>query len=79
MRRKTKKILKFLLWTTTIGSFLLILGVAAIFLYFAKDLPTSQQLTDLKISESTKIFDRNGFLLYEVHGEEKRTAIYNSQ
>ena len=75
MRRKTKKILKFLLWTTTIGSFLLILGVAAIFLYFAKDLPTSQQLTDLKISESTKIFDRNGFLLYEVHGEEKRTAI----
>lgn len=53
-------------------------GVAtiAIFLYFAKDLPSPGNFRDRVVAESTKIYDRTGtHLLYEVHGEEKRTVI----
>lgn len=41
-----------------------------------RDLPNPERLTERTIAESTKIFDRTGkILLYEVHGEEKRTII----
>ncbi len=41
-----------------------------------KDLPSPQQLTARRVSESTKLYDRTGkVLLYEIHGEEKRTVI----
>lgn len=55
--------------------FLLIIAGAAVFVYFAKDLPDPQKLNNIKVSESTKILDRNGILLYEIHGEEKRTIV----
>src|SRR3989344_4575912 len=39
-------------------------------------LPSSSQLQTKKIVESTKLFDRTGkILLYEAHGEERRTII----
>lgn len=51
-------------------------SVAGIFLYFAKDLPSPENFQERFIAESTKIYDRTGIhLLYEVHGEEKRTVI----
>lgn len=50
-------------------------SVAGLFVWFAKDLPNPSKLESLTPSESTKIFDRNGLLLYEVHGERKRTII----
>ncbi len=57
----------------------LILGVVSvmgIFAYFAKDLPDPNKVNKRIIAESTKIFDRTGkHLLYEIHGEEKRTLI----
>jgi len=50
--------------------------VVGIFLYIAKDLPRSDSVRDRFVVESTKIYDRSGVhLLYEVHGEEKRTVI----
>jgi 1A family penicillin-binding protein len=53
-----------------------ILGVAGVFAYFAKDLPSPGKLNERKIIQSTKIYDRTGnHILYEVHGEEKRTEI----
>lgn len=53
-----------------------ILAVIAIFIYFAKDLPSPGKVNSRVIVESTKIYDRTGQqLLYEVHGEEKRTLI----
>lgn len=58
-----------------ITPFLLILAGAAVFAYFARDLPDPQKLNELKVIESTKIFDRSGFLLYEIHGEENRTVV----
>ena len=52
------------------------LGIAALFAYTAKDLPDPTNVNNRFIIESTKIYDRTGtHLLYEVHGEEKRTLI----
>ena len=62
-----------------IGLALSLLGfvvVGSIFAYIAKDLPNPGDVGNRIIVESTKIFDRTGtHLLYEVHGEEKRTVI----
>ncbi len=52
-----------------------IVALAALFLYYSKDLPNPNRLVDRQVAESTKIFDRNGELLYEIHGEAKRTLI----
>lgn len=41
-----------------------------------KDLPDPEKITERKVIESTRIYDRTGkVLLYEIHGEEKRTKI----
>jgi len=53
--------------------FIFVLGV---FIYFSKDLPSPGEMNERFIAESTKIYDRSGqHILYEVHGEEKRTII----
>lgn len=60
------------LWLTVIG----FLSAAGVFAYFAKDLPSPGSVNKRFLAESTKIYDRTGtHLLYEVHGEEKRTVI----
>lgn len=48
---------------------------ALLFLYYAKDLPDPNKLMARKVAESTKIFARDGQLLYEIHGEAKRTLV----
>jgi len=54
---------------------LLILGVGFLF-HVIRGLPNADEITQRKIVESTKIYDRTGeVLLYEIHGEEKRTII----
>lgn len=56
----------------------LALGVACIavlFIYFSFTLPDPNTLLQRAVPESTKIYDRNGELLYEVHGEAKRTLV----
>ncbi|MEK7193742.1 MAG: transglycosylase domain-containing protein, partial [Patescibacteria group bacterium] len=60
--------------------FLMILGLALFGLAavskIAKELPNPEQFASRPIIESTKIYDRAGeILLYEIHGEEKRTVI----
>lgn len=53
-----------------------ILALAGSFLYFAKDLPSPEKINKRSVAESTKIYDRDEkTLLYEVHGEEKRTVV----
>lgn len=50
--------------------------VILIFAFFAKDLPNPEKLSKHQMVESTKIYDRTGtVLLYDIHGEEKRTVI----
>ena len=71
-RKWLRRILKFFLWCGVAG-LLLAIGV---FAYYAKDLPSPGKLNKRQVVESTKIYDRTGeHLLYEIHGEEKRTAI----
>lgn len=63
---------KIALWIFGAG----ILFSAGVFIYFAKDLPSPNSVSTRVVAESTKIYDRTGeHLLYDVHGEEKRTII----
>jgi len=53
----------------------ILLGIG-LFAYFAKDLPDPTRINEREIIESTKIYDRTGkVILYDIHGEEKRTLI----
>lgn len=47
--------------------------------FYSKDLPTPGTLQKRISSESTKILDRNGNLLYAVHGEENRIILTPDQ
>lgn len=49
-----------------------IVGFFGIFAYFSKDLPQPGQIVR-RDGFSTKIFDRNGNLLYDLFGDERRT------
>lgn len=67
-----RKILKFLIYAAIIG----VVFVVGLFAYFYKDLPSPGKVNERFVVESTKIYDRTGqHLLYEIHGEEKRTLI----
>jgi len=46
--------------------------IAALFIWFAKDLPSPDKINARMSAQSTQIFDRNGKLLYEIHGDENR-------
>ncbi len=71
-RKRFKKVL------TLAGYFVLgvLIIIASLFIYFAKDLPNPSKISQRQITQSTKIYDRTGtVLLYDVHGEEKRTIV----
>jgi membrane peptidoglycan carboxypeptidase len=73
---RTKKILRIALKLFVIFLILGFLTTAALFAFIAKDLPSPGNVNNRFIIESTKIYDRTGtHLLYEVHGEEKRTIV----
>lgn len=52
-----------------------VLFVAILFLYYTRNLPNPNQLLSRDVPESTKIYARDGSLLYEIHGEYKRTLV----
>jgi 1A family penicillin-binding protein len=52
-----------------------VIFIAFLFVYFGRSLPDPNRLLGRNVPESTKIYDRNGGLLYEVHGEYKRTLV----
>ena len=43
--------------------------------YFFKSLPSPKKLTERKIEVSTKIYDRNGILLYTIYKNKNRTLV----
>ncbi|MFZ5364633.1 MAG: penicillin-binding protein [Patescibacteria group bacterium] len=61
------------------GLFAFVIGVifvVAAFAWFSRDLPDPNKIMDRDIAQSTQIYDRTGeTVLYEVHGEEKRTLV----
>ncbi len=51
-------------------------ATAASFLYLSKHLPDIETFDGRKVAQTSKIYDRTGeILLYEIHGEEKRSVI----
>lgn len=70
-----KNILK---WAAQIIFLLFSLGVLAVSILFyslSTQLPDPGKLQEREIAQSTKIFDRNNQLLYEVHGDIQRTLV----
>ncbi len=79
-KRRIKRVIKIVLALFLLGIFALIISAISVFAYFAKDLPDPEKLAERQMTESTKIYDRTGeHLLYEIHGEEKRTVVPLSQ
>ncbi len=67
-----KKALVFVVVAGLFGS----LGMVAAFGYFSRQLPDVHSILTRYVAESTKIYDRTGeTLLYEIHGDEKRTIV----
>lgn len=52
-----------------------ILFIASLFAWFSRDLPNPYKINNRPVAQSSKIVDRNGKLLYEIHGEENRTLV----
>jgi len=65
---------RFFTWVFRLAALGIVL-VAIMFLYYAHDLPDPNKLLDRNVPESTKIYARDGSLLYEIHGEYKRTLV----
>jgi len=71
-----KKIFKFVFRLAIVMSVAGFLAIAGVFIYFSKDIPDPNKIANRSVAQSTKIYDRTGeHLLYEIHGEEKRTVV----
>lgn len=49
--------------------------ILLLFAWYAKDLPSPSKINSKVSAQSTQIFDRNGKILYEVHGNENRILV----
>jgi 1A family penicillin-binding protein len=59
---------------------LVILSVIGLGVWLSRDLPTPNQLISREVAQSTQILDSTGKeVLYEIHGEEKRTLVSLSE
>ncbi len=76
-KKRTKKTFGRILFTfITLISLFAIFGFLLTVSWFSFKLPSPDKLIEQKIAQSTKIFDRSGKnLLYEIHGDERRTLI----
>lgn len=72
------------LWRLIKKGFLILVGVGAVGIFcftiflawVSRDLPNPDTLSTREVPQSTKIYDRTGTqLLYELHGDEKRTLV----
>ncbi len=71
-----RRIGTFVLRVFFVGSVIGGIVAGGVFWYYAKDLPPADQLRTRRVVESSKIYDRTGtVLLYDIHGEERRTVI----
>lgn len=79
--RNIKDTLRYLFTTKEglkrVGTFVIIcLGfLIGLFGYYAKDLPTPSKINSRFSAQTTQIFDRNGKLLYEMHGDKNRILV----
>jgi penicillin-binding protein 1C len=50
-------------------------GIIIVFAYFSRELPSPNQLLERSFELSTRFYDRNGELIYEVYGDKNRTLV----
>jgi len=65
------KLLKFALY----GLIVAIIAIPILFLWYSRDLPTPGKLVTSRYTDATRIFDRNGELLYSVYQDQNRTYV----
>lgn len=46
-----------------------------LFIFYSRDLPTPSKLSSSNLSQSTRILDRNGVVLYDIYGDQNRTYV----
>ncbi len=63
--------MKYLLFAVIAG----IIFVAGLFVYYSFQLPQPGKIAESKYSDATRIYDRNGELLYSVYAEQNRTYV----
>ncbi|MFH1990518.1 MAG: PBP1A family penicillin-binding protein [Patescibacteria group bacterium] len=74
--KKQHRLLSRLVFWGILTFFVFVVLFILTFFYYSRQLPNPNNWQDRKIIQSTKIYDRdNENLLYEIHGEEKRTII----
>ncbi len=74
--KKHYKFLSHIVFWGVILVFASVILIIFVFFYYSRQLPDPNAWQDRRIIQSTKIYDRdNKNLLYEIHGEEKRTVI----
>lgn len=69
--------IKVFLWGTTFAA--LFIFIPLLSLIFLSDLPNPNRLASDPIAKTTKIYDRNGELLYEIFANQNRTVVPLSQ
>ncbi|MFW6026052.1 MAG: transglycosylase domain-containing protein [Candidatus Woesearchaeota archaeon] len=77
--KKIKNIFFFLIKVGVVFFLLGLLFSFSLFVYYAKDLPRPEKFTEQTSDQSTKIYDRNEKVLYEIAGEEERTIVPSSE
>lgn len=74
--RKKRRVLRKIILSSVVLFVIGLIGGVFVLLGIMKQLPDPLAISELKIPQSTKIYDRTGaVLLYEIHGEEKRTVV----
>jgi penicillin-binding protein 1C len=70
------KILALVATLAVVGTVIGAIGAVSAVAYVSRDLPSPTKLTDRQIAQSTKIYDRNGELLYDIFdGTHDRTLL----
>jgi len=77
--KESRNLLKLLTLFFTIGFLLLALALVSFWFLIIKDLPSAKALTQKLMPASTKIYDRNGVLLYTIFKDQNRTPVPLSQ
>jgi|688.fasta_scaffold00913_23 penicillin-binding protein 1C len=58
-----------------LGTIIGCISLIFVFTAFSSTLPSPRELTNREIAQSTKVYDRNGQLLYSVFGDKDRTLV----
>ncbi len=74
-RKKPKFILRLLKWCLLLGVIFVSLAAGFLVLFVFPQLPPIDNIENLRAAQSSAIYDKDGGLLYTIHGEENRENV----